>query len=253
MFFFAEPDPILHVTASLKAYIEPTTPTGSYITLLNGAKISSSSGVDSFYFDGTNDYAQLTASLNGITTRAFTISFWAKLPYNNTGTIRTLFSNKIFRSYVINGGEWKIYDGFHALAINGQIEAEISQFRPQGQISYDQGSQVDRTSVAREGRVDDGQWHNIVICSYGGEPYSSGYFGQDVKIYLDKKPSTGQGSGTANPSIWSHYNTLTLGAGPIPTYANFSGHCAAIQIYDRRLSTAEIEQNYNAFKTRFGR
>jgi Concanavalin A-like lectin/glucanases superfamily len=253
MFFFAEPDPILHVTASLKAYLEPTTPTGSYITLLNGAKISSSSGVDSFYFDGTNDYAQLTASLNGITTRAFTISFWAKLPYNNTGTYRTLFSNKIHRQEVVNGSLWNIYDGFHTLVYNGQVEAEISQFRTPYQFSFDQGSQLDRTSTAREGRVDDGQWHNIVICSSGGEPYTFGYIGQDVKIYLDKKASTGPGSGTGNVSIWSHYNTLKLGTGPIPTYANFSGHCAAIQFYDRRLSDLEIEQNYNAFKDRFGR
>jgi hypothetical protein len=253
MFFFAEPDPILHVTASLKAYLEPTTPTGSYITLLNGAKISSSSGVDSFYFDGTNDYANFTSSLNAITSRAFTISMWVKASYNNSGFYRTLLSNKIFRSYVINGGEWKIYDGFHLLINSGRLEAELAQFRPQGQISYDQGSRLVQTSTAREGRVDDGQWHNVVVCSYGGSAYSYGYIGQDLALYLDKKGATGPGSATGNASIWSHANTLTLGAGPIPSYSFLGGHVSAIQIYDRRLSDLEIEQNYNAFKDRFGR
>lgn len=253
MFFYAQPDPILHVTSSLLAYLEPTSPTGSYIRLANGAKISSSSGVDSFYFDGVNDYAQLTASLNGITTRAFTISLWAKASYNNSGVVRTLFSNKIRRQYVINGGLWNIYDGFDAIIINGQIQADISQFRPQGQISYDQGSQTCRTSISAEGRVDDGQWHNIVICSYGGKPYSNGYIDQDIQMYFDTKVATGPGQGTGNVSIWSHYNSLLLGNGPQSSYQNYSGHAAAIQFYDRRLSVAEIQQNYDAFKERFGR
>lgn len=255
MFFFAEPDPILHITSSLKAYLEPTSSTGSYITLLNGSKISSSSGVDSFYFDGTNDYAYFTSSLNAITSRAFTLSLWAKVPYNNAGKGYMLFSNKVHRSYVINGGLVNAYDGFNTIIQNGQVSANLSQYRIQGQISYDQGSLTCRTSATNEGRADDGQWHNIVITSYGGSPYSYGYVGQDLQIYFDTKVATGPGSATGNPSIWSHANTLFLGNGLPMNSPNafFSGHVSAIQIYDRRLSVAEIQQNYNAFKSRFGK
>lgn len=255
MFFFAEPDPILHVTSSLKVYLEPTSPTGTYITLVNGAKVSSSSGVDSFYFDGTNDYAYFTSSLNGITARHFTISLWAKVAYNNTGKNYWLLSNKIHRSYVINGGLWNIYDGFEASIQNGQVIAGVSQFRPEGQIQYDEGSQTARTSVSAQGRADDGQWHNIVIVGSPGTPYSSGYMNGGVAIYFDLQLGTGPGQSTGSPSIWSHYNTLKLGTDARMSFPNsyLSGHVGSIQFYDRILTAAEMQQNYNAFKTRYGR
>lgn len=255
MFFYAQPDPILHVTSSLKAYLEPTSPTGTYITLVNGAKISSSSGADSFYFDGTNDYAYFTSSLNGITARHFTISLWAKVAYNNTSKHYWLLSNKIHRSYVINGGLWNIYDGFEAYINNGQVVAGISQYRPQGQIQYDVGSQTFSTSPAAQGRADDGQWHNIVIVGSPGTPYSSGYMGGSVAIYFDLKLGTGTGQGTGSPSIWSHYNTLKLGVGEYMSFpfSHLSGHVGSMQFYDRILTAAEMQQNYDAFKAKYGR
>jgi hypothetical protein len=46
--------------------------------------------------------------------------------------------------------------------------------------------------------------------------------------------------------------TIALGARTSLDY-NYSGAVSGLQIYDRALTYAEIQQNYNSFRTRFGK
>jgi hypothetical protein len=81
------------------------------------------------------------------------------------------------------------------------------------------------------------QWHYISfgVNSSQGVPF----------IYKDG--SYAGGSGTA----------FGTGVFPIahifgPTGNNLGGHCGAVQAYDRELSGTEVEQNFNATRTRYG-
>jgi hypothetical protein len=86
----------------------------------------------------------------------------------------------------------------------------------------------------------DGKWHYVV----------GTFDGTLLNYYIDGKldASTNEGSGLTLPS-----NTQTTYLG---YYANdgqaFSGSIASTKIYNRALSLQEINQNYNALKSRFG-
>lgn len=66
-----------------------------------------------------------------------------------------------------------------------------------------------------------------------------------VSIYLD---SIEVGTGTDN----LYFENATLKIGRFGTVAPFNGNIAQVSIYNRALSAAEIKQNYNAFKGRYG-
>lgn len=86
----------------------------------------------------------------------------------------------------------------------------------------------------------DGKWHYVV----------GTFDGTLLNYYIDGRldASTNEGSGLTLPS-----NTQATYLG---FYANdgqsFSGSIASTKIYNRALSLQEINQNYNATKTRFG-
>lgn len=244
MFFYSEPSPISHITSSLRMFLEPSSP-GSLITLYNGAAVSSSGGADSFYFDGVNDYADFTDSLNTITQNAFTISMWVKMGYNNAGKDRVVMTNYL-------NSLPSLTHGFKLSVQNGAVLANILNSPYNGPGA---GGLYISTSISNEGRVDDSNWHNIVVTSNGGQPApGGGRFNQNIKIFLNKLQNTGGSGAYGSPSLWSLSNTMKIGfsynvGGGFP----FDGHISNILFYDKELSLAEIQQNYDAFKTKFGR
>jgi len=244
MFFYNEPEPISHITSSLRVFLQPSS-AGSFINLYNGAAVSSSSGADSFYFDGINDYADFTSSLNTITQNAFTVSMWVKMVYNNASKNRVIMTN------YLNSLPYLTH-GFQLSVQNGAVLANIINNPHNGTGG---GSFYISTSTTNEGRVDDDSWHNIVVTSNGGQAAPGvGRFNQNIKIFLNKLQNTGAGSTMGSPSLWLLNNTMKIGFSyNVGVFSPFDGHISNILFYDKELSLAEIEQNYDAFKTKFGR
>jgi hypothetical protein len=83
-------------------------------------------------------------------------------------------------------------------------------------------------------------WYNAVFVREGNS-ITGGY-----KAYVNAVLY-----GNANTGTWSSSSTLSLG-GRVGETQFLDGNIAQVSIYNRALSGAEILQNYNATKTRFG-
>jgi hypothetical protein len=160
-----------------------------------------------------------------------------------------LFSNKKSRSWVQSQQYLTFWNGFDAYMFNGYVYANIDMIRPSGEITYDTGYRTVRSAEKLTGS----QYQNVVICSDGGTPYTNGYWNQSLSIYINGVPSTVGVGSYGNVSIWSHGNTLMCGDGAQNAYSNFSGSMSSFMFYNVELTAAQILQNYNSFKTRFGK
>jgi hypothetical protein len=88
----------------------------------------------------------------------------------------------------------------------------------------------------------DNKWHHIV-CTRGVSNYA---------IYVDGVLNrTGSGGSWTGTNIWAGMNAQ-IGNNPNNVNLFYYGEMAGIKIYNRALSTEEVQQNYNTTKTRFG-
>jgi len=266
MFFYSEEAAVQYVTSKLKLYIEPNI--NNNITLLNGAVLEVSGGIPQYTFDGVNDYATLTGSLSGLPSRAFTISMWIRSLPNTINASHIVLSNRTTYSTIVPspGVLMNIFNGFQITLRNGLLSARIDKLSPNGWVQWSDGNrQV--TSHINQGRLDDNQFHNIVVTSTGGTPYVHGFVGQDLNLYVNGVRSVDNSKTTTygNCSLWDHSSTMFLGAGaPLADFRDnlnglvrsptrFKGAISIAQFYTGSLSEQEIVQNYNAFKQQFGR
>jgi len=83
----------------------------------------------------------------------------------------------------------------------------------------------------------DGNWHNMVA-TMSGTTKTTYYDGIQVS------------TGTGNIPAVDSYNLVVGNSGN--TSAPFSGSMGNVMVYNRALSASEVQQNYNALKSRFG-
>lgn len=230
------------VTDGLKVYIDGANPKShnnsanvtvkSLFTPINmilkaGASHNASGGYWSF--DGTNDYAYIS-DVTGVTdftiTDDYTVSFWVYLngTQNNTQSADNDVVEKwsgsgpypyVFR-YVRSNATMTVgcYDGFH------------SNFST---IFISSDAWWNITGVF--------DWSNSILRVYGYAPVG---------------PKSDTSTTTLNLPIAINNTSLLqiMRRGNSSNYA--TGDFAALKIYDRALSEAEVLQNYNALKSRFG-
>lgn len=92
-----------------------------------------------------------------------------------------------------------------------------------------------RTSLSGLG-LDNSNWNNIaLVMDDSASP-------EIEKIYVN---GISKFSDTSARSYWNNTNTLFIGSG-------FNGNIGPVKMYSKALSAAEIKQNYNALKGRFG-
>ena len=107
------------------------------------------------------------------------------------------------------------------------------------QLFYAAGANYDNINTTYNLNFADGNWHYMGLT----------YDGNNLKAYWE-------GSNVSNNTRGSVVNTeagdLNIGTRNDAYYQHFIGDIAVIQIYNRTLSAAEITQNYNATKIRFG-
>lgn len=87
-----------------------------------------------------------------------------------------------------------------------------------------------------------------------GVTISSTVFTHFVVVYTNKQPSlyinnTFIKTGLTSPRTNVYCDQSRFGGGP---YGYFAGQIAAIKIYDKSLNASEVNQNFNAFRNRYG-
>jgi hypothetical protein len=206
----------------------PTTGTSwydvSYVnnnaTLNNGPTFSNSGVSSSIVFDGVDDYVSGPNLLNGATKA--TLCGWVK---------RSSTSSQI---------SFGVLD-YPNLPTDKRIEIVwYSDGNLYGEVGNTQNDWVNTTQT-----VNNTNWHHISFVYDGTQPTNT----TKVKLYFDGVLKTNTGSaGTIQSSVST---TGPMVIGRRNTGYN-SGNISTVQFYNRNLSDAEILQNYNAQKSRYG-
>jgi hypothetical protein len=172
----------------------------------------SSANSGSIVFDGVDDLINAPAINVGTN---FTVNVWAKV---TTATRMILLSNAYLyttnKGFLFNVGN----NGTDLFLALGQDQ----QYR-----------------VSSNGYVSANTW----FCA------STTFDGTTIKLYYNGVETTYQATFGSISTLVYDANPIYLGRG---TYDTFQGNIATAQMYNRALSAAEVLQNYNAQKGRFG-
>lgn len=194
-------------------------------TLTNGPTFDSANG-GSIVFDGTNDYSYQSLFLNPIT-NLLTIDLWAK--FNDTGGSGRYVMSLGRDIGGSTGGLALIAYGFSAAS--------------GGQLIFELGSGTGRVSSGIFPTI--GTWYNLTITADG----------TNTKFYtnslLANTASQGSGAVASSPGL-SIGSYLSAAIPPSPGNYFFNGNIGSVRIYNRALSSAEVLQNFNIQKSRFG-
>jgi hypothetical protein len=189
---------------------------GGTNTLVNGPVYSGTSG-GTITFDGVDDYADFNAPNLGTTT---TVEMWCK--------IGSGYSNKMFFG-------WNLYDVY---CESGNIGYNTSNSDVYG---------ISSSVVSSLGLVNN--WKHYVFEMRSGVSYTNN------KIYINGVPQTlSQQLGSENVSRTNFNNgngRIALWRATNSIY-NMPMECAVFKVYNRALTQNEINQNFNATKSRFG-
>lgn len=192
-------------------------------TLVNGTGFSSTNN-GSFFFDGTNDYIEVSNSnLLTFGTNPFTIDFWLYSTYVHSGgaLYRTILS-----SYDNYNGIYQTYF-FLGLFNNGSTLNNFVSFL---------NSQSGNLMLPLGANINVNEWTNVtftrldnnLVCFKNG-------------VSVSTAVSTNNFSGTRNARI----------GGGVEQVNTFQGSISSMKIYNRPLSATEIQQNFNAMRERY--
>jgi hypothetical protein len=188
-------------------------PTGNNGTLVNGVGYSSSNG-GILTFDGINDYVSVADNAGlRFGTGGYAISLWIKP--SSFGNSKVL----IQKGAALGG--WQIY------------------YDASGFLHFTQQFVVDIPTIL----FSINQWKNIVLTSNGGTD-------RNISMYVNGT-STGTYTCTANQN-YNLTSTLTIGADGVGNNYYLNGSIPNVSLYNRKLNSDEVTQNYTALKTRFG-
>ena len=190
-------------------------------TLLNGVGFTSSNS-GSFVFDGTNDYVDISNSnLLTFGTNPFTIDFWIYI--TSGANIRTILSN--YSDYNTGYGTY-FYLGIYNYAVLSMVNKVLFLDSSGNYINNTFGADINTNQWTHVVFTRDG---NTLICYKNGLLVSS----------------------TSKSNNFSGSRSTKIGGG-VANISTLAGSLPSTKIYNRALSTAEIRQNYNATKKRYG-
>ena len=188
---------------------------GNTGTLTNGPTYSSTNG-GSLVFDGTNDYVTLGSTLSA--TAQGTISFWIKL------------TNTITSGYAGNKRPWGKSGDFECRWGGNGSENDR-------RLLFDIGATISISSIQNTWL--NTVWYNVAM-TYNSSTNSSSLYIQGV---LDTTGTAADPS--AQVGAWNIGVTSST-AGPV------NGQISNFSIYNRALTAAEVQQNFNALRGRYG-
>jgi hypothetical protein len=157
--------------------------------------------------------------------------------------------------WVLHGGECRFWDTSFLVDGDEPNAADFGLGITNGHIIWGTGCNGGSCSTANDieaisnATYNDGIWHYVAVTRSTSS--------QNLAIYVDGAivTITQNGNSSSNPSYsLNGQNTLGIGGeknGGREYFGNKS--IAAVHMYDRVLTSAEILQNYNALKSNFGR
>ena len=184
---------------------------------LQGAGYNSANG-GSISFDGTDDYVNCGNNSSLSFTNNLTVSIWCSS--NNASGYRSPLMKTSSNAWADGFGYWQ-FSGTFAFYINQWNGAPLGLVGPS------------KVSVSRT---------TFPITNWVGT-----YDGADIKLYENGLIQT---SSSYTTNISNSSTNLEIGRGGGGIY-NWSGNIPQASIYNRALTAAEIQQNYNALKGRF--
>ena len=186
-------------------------------TLTNGP-VFSSDNVGIIDFDGSNDYIQLQSNGTGtFNNQIFSLGMWFK--------VDSLASYNVLFSYD--------YTAHSAPHYATHLRLETS-----GRIRFHWNNGANRSMFTDEGVIVADTWYNIYITFKSGKQQ---LFINGTVIHSTTLPDT---ITFYNQEVWIGRSNFSSG------YTN--GKITLFNYYNRELSAAEVVQNYNAIKNRFG-
>lgn len=198
------------------------TPNGNNGTLTNGPTFNSANG-GSIVFDGVDDSVICTSnSTIDLTGSSITLMAWVyqigstaykQIFAKASGTGAT---QRQYGLYIVGAAGTGPVDslGFEIRTNNGRIDSGS------GQVTYN-------------------QWQHV----------AGVYDGSKMYFYINGA-QVGNVSQTGN--ITTQASNLYIGQFSVGNFSTFNGRISCAQIYNRALSSAEVLQNYNSQKSRFG-
>jgi len=207
-------------------------------TLTNGPIFNIQNG-GNIAFDGVDDYINLGQAGNFSTSQPFTISIWFKTSYSGSnqqqviGKCNLSFATSNFVGYTIGMNVCTATSPdigkFGIAMVTDVFPSANSIMRRQTTLTYNNNS-----------------WVNAIV-TYNGSSFRSG-----ILIYMNSILSamTDFDSESVTGSIINASNFQI--AARDGAQLNFQGQVSIGQIYNRALTPSEVQQNYNATKTRFG-
>jgi hypothetical protein len=192
---------------------------GNTGTLVNGVGYSGSN-LGSLSFDGVNDYTSISNSSSLQFGETFTCNSWV---YPTSITLRrVIFSTRINNP----SGSWQLEIGT-GNGGNGRIAvAGVNTW------IYESNSNI----------ISQNNWYNITYvkqnnATIGGSIYLNGILITPIV--------------TTAYNITNNNDVKTIGFGQSLTQY-FNGNIAQVSIYNRALTASEIQQNFNATRSRYG-
>lgn len=201
------------------------------------------SNLKTLVFDGINDFVEVIHSQSLDITGNLTLSAWVFI----TG-VNNFASGIISKGYGPQFSGDILYGGYsiHHRYPDYQLWFEIDNIN---NSSGNQRKSLQPINTANLNAINPNQpvgppstrWHNVV-CTFNGTT---------MEIYLDSVSL-----GTLNPGTTIGSTPMNVWIGRLHTGGGQSwywkGYIPHIMIYNKSLTTSEIQQNYNAIKGRFG-
>lgn len=183
-------------------------------TFQGNAQFSSSSG-GVVNFDGSGDYVDTNQNLSSET---FTVGAWFK---SSAAGIKMILSKEVNA-----GNPWN----YRIWLNGGQIYVDMSQ---------PPGTQANLASVLTN--YNNGSWYQVMFTRNDSNWY---LYVNGVQVNTRVDPYTG--SVINSQEVWIGRSAYLGGS------YDFNGSIGEVMIYHKVLSSAEILQNYNATKSRYG-
>ena len=191
-------------------------------TLINGPTFSTANG-GSITFDGSNDYAQFNTSIKGANTDSFTLACFMKCSSYGTG-VAALVRGRDEAGAFSEG--WSMYVGANSA---GRPEISVVTTTPS----------IAAHTTTSDTAVSTNTWFYVVGVWTAGT---------SLAVYVNGVLQKSTANTTTN--LRNSSTGFVLGTAGVSAY--YGATIATAQAYNRVLSAAEILQNFNALRGRFG-